>query len=61
MNKVVKILMQRDDMTREAAEELVASTREALYQCNGSFDAAADIIADELGLEPDYIFDILGV
>lgn len=61
MNKVVKILMQRDDMTREAAEELVASVREALYQCDGSFEAATDIIADELGLEPDYIMDILGV
>ena len=60
MNKVVKILMRRDGITREAAEEDVARVREMLYGCGGSFDEAAEIIADELGLEPDYIMDILG-
>ena len=60
MNKVVKILMRRDGITREAAEAEVARVREMLWECNGCFDEAAEIIADELGLEPDYIMDILG-
>ena len=60
MNKVVKILMRRDGITREAAEEEVARTREMILNCGGCFEEASEIIADELGLEPDYIMDILG-
>lgn len=53
MNRVVKILMQRDDLTESEAKELVAECREALE--NGDTEA----IADYLGLEDDYIFDII--
>lgn len=53
MNRVVKILMRRDDMTEAEATELVNECREALE--NGDYDA----IGDYLGLEDDYIFDIL--
>lgn len=54
MNKVVEILMRRDDMTQEEAEQLVDDCREALE--NGDYTA----IQDYLGLEDDYIFDVLG-
>ena len=57
MNKVVEILMQRDGMTKSEAESLVEETREALLSSD-SYEAE-DIIADYIGLELDYIMDIL--
>jgi hypothetical protein len=59
MNKVVKILMERDGLTQQQAKELVEETRDALQSCD-PFEAE-DIIADYLGLELDYIFDILNI
>ena len=53
MNKVVKILMERDGLTRYEAEIQVQECREALN--NGETAA----IKDYLGLEDDYIFDII--
>ena len=57
MNKVVKILMERDGMTKNEAEELIDKTREEILAAD-PFEAE-DIIIDMLGLEMDYIFDIL--
>lgn len=57
MNEVVKILMDRDEMTRKEAEELVNETREEILAANPW--EMEEIILDNLGLEPDYIFDIL--
>lgn len=53
MNRVVKILMDRDDLTEEDAIEQVNECREALN--NGEFDA----LQVYLGLEDDYLFDII--
>ena len=53
MNGVVKILMERDGYTEREAKELIRETREALL--NGDDEA----IQDYLGLEDDYIFDII--
>lgn len=57
MNKIVEILMKRDDMTREEAEQLVNETREEVL--TSDLCDADDIMAANLGLEPDYIFDLL--
>lgn len=59
MNPVVKILMTRDGMTEREATNLVRKTKEELMNsqcCDG-----ADIIMKNLGLEPDYIMDILEI
>ena len=59
MNPVVKILMERDGMTEREATNLVRKTKEELMNsqcCDG-----ADIIMGNLGLEPDYIIDILEI
>lgn len=58
MNRVVKILMERDGITKECAIEIVQETRDAILSCD-PFDAD-DILMGELGLEPDYLFDVLG-
>ena len=53
MKDVVDILMKRDGITKEEAEELIAECVEALAE--GDFDA----MLEYLGLEDDYIFDII--
>ena len=53
MNRVVKILMERDGMTQEEAESEVERTREDL---NAGFYDAMQV---NLGLEDDYIFDVI--
>lgn len=57
MNRIVEMLMARDDMTKKEAEELVAETREEVLA--GSPGEADEIMAANLGLEPDYIIDLL--
>lgn len=54
MDKVIKILMKRDKMSYDEAKDLVLQCREALE--SGDNEA----IQDYLGLEDDYIFDIIG-
>lgn len=58
MNRVVKILMKRDGMSYKEALELVKETAEEIIE-NGSPIEADEIILANLGLEPDYIMDIL--
>jgi hypothetical protein len=53
MNRVVKILMERDGMTQEEAESEIERTREDLNA--GYFDA----LQVNLGLEDDYLLDII--
>lgn len=57
MNKIVEILMERDGMSQDEAQSLVDETRDVIWNL-GSFDVD-DIVADMLGLEPDYILDLL--
>ena len=55
MNKVVEILMNRDGMSEEEAKELVKECRQMIYEGENP----EDVLQYELGLEPDYIFDII--
>lgn len=52
-NEVVKILMKRDGITKKEAIRQIAVCREALLAGDGA------AIQYYLGLEDDYIFDIL--
>lgn len=58
MNKIVEILMRRDGMSLSDAKDLVNETRELIL--SSDVMEADDIMADQLGLEPDYIMDLLG-
>lgn len=61
LNPVVKILMNRDKMLRLEAENYVEEVREMLHEAaaRGSYMECEDIMYDELGLEPDYLIDLL--
>ena len=56
MNRVIDILMKRDDIEYEDARNLVKETKDEII--SNPIDANA-IIKDYLGLEPDYLEDIL--
>lgn len=55
MNRVVAILMARDGMSQKEAEELVKECRQMVYEG----EDPTEVLECELGLEPDYIFDII--
>lgn len=56
MNRVIDILMKRDDIEYEDARSLVKETKDEII--SNPIDAN-EIIKDYLGLEPDYLEDIL--
>ena len=60
MNRVVEILMKRDNIDEEYALSLVKETRDEILSSENPFEVD-DIIADYLGLEPDYLEDILSI
>ncbi len=61
MNKVVDILMKRDGMSKKEAVDLVQDVRSMMNDAiaTGDYCEAEEIMYSELGLEMDYIYDIL--
>lgn len=61
LNKIIKILMKRDDMTKEEATEVVKDTKQMVESAirSGDYTAAEDIFQEELGLEIDYMVNLL--
>lgn len=61
-DKVVDILMERDGLTKQEAEKQKTLTGAAVEDAiaAGDFDLVEDIMMSDLGLEMDYVFDILG-
>ena len=56
MNEIVRVLMERDGYTRREAEEEVRRVRS---EFDPTTDDTEEVLAEEFGLEPDYIFDLL--
>lgn len=55
--EIINILINRDGLTREEAQELCEETIELMMEDPLN---AEDIMMDQLGLEPDYIIDLIG-
>ena len=55
-NRLVSILMRRDGMERDDAEDLLQDARAAVEDG----EDPEEILADWFDLEPDYVFDLLG-
>jgi len=60
MNRVVKILMERDEIDQELAESLVQECRDELLSLENPCEMD-EVIRELLELEPDYLFDILDI
>lgn len=58
-NRVRDILCRRDGMTPEEAQELINQTIEEIYNASDDYDEVIDIMMNNLGLEGDYILDLL--
>ena len=62
MKEIIKILMKRDGISREEAKEQLDMFLEdaSEYIQEGDLYSLEDLLMDQLGLAPDYLFDILG-
>ena len=61
-DRIIAILMERDELTEEEAGEQVEDAVEAINDIlanGGSYEEAEDVLLEDLGLEMDYIFDLL--
>lgn len=58
-NRVVEILCRRDKLTREEAEKKLEEVRQMISEVNYNYDEVEEIMSDELGLEMDYIHDVI--
>ena len=61
MNKIIEILMKRDGMTKEEATSHYKAVKADINDAiaNGDSELVEDLMAEEFGLEPDYIMDLL--
>lgn len=59
MNRIVKVLMDRDGLSEEEAKELFKSTAAMIAEALEDGMDPDEVLMDELGLEPDYMDDIL--
>ena len=61
MKSVKRILMERDGMDEFEAQDLIDEVREELNFAmeNNDYELAEDIMYGDLGLEMDYIFELL--
>lgn len=56
--EIIEILMRRDHLTRNEAEQLMDECQHAIddaIAAEASYYEVCDILADYIGLEPDYI------
>lgn len=56
---VINLIADRDSISLGEAKELVNETIELIME--GDIMEADQILADQLGLEPDYLFDLLPI
>jgi len=59
METVLDILMQRDGLSEEEALELIEEVKEACLEAIDQGEDPEEVFIDMLGLEPDYLYDIL--
>ena len=59
MNPIIEILCRRDGIGVKEATAQVQHVRDLLAQSNYGYEEAEEILATELGLEMDYIFDLI--
>jgi len=54
---LLEVLMRRDRMTKDEAQDAIDEARELVL--NEGMDPD-EVLREEFGLEPDYVFDLLG-
>ena len=61
METIKEVLVRRDNMTSDEADELIQDAKEQLqdYLAEDDYTSAEDICAEYFGLEPDYLMELL--
>ena len=59
MRNVAEILMKRDSISAEEAKYLIDSCIQAMEEVGYEPAECEEILMDHLGLEPDYLIDLL--
>ena len=59
MNAIKEILMARDKMTDESADELIELAQNDLNERLASGEIPSDICEEWFGLEPDFVMDMI--
>jgi hypothetical protein len=62
MNAIVEILMERDGMSQEDAQDLFKEAQDEahiLIDDEGSLEDLENILKNYFCLEPDYLFDLI--
>lgn len=61
MSELLKILMDRDGLSKAEAMEQIKEARAVLheYLAEGDEEAAYEVCAEMFGLEPDFLIDLL--
>ncbi len=59
INSIIKILMERDEMSRMEAEDYLKEEVAYLSIEGDSYEDLEEMLRSELGLEPDYIMDLV--
>jgi hypothetical protein len=55
MTELKRILMERDELSSKEADELISQARQMILDG----EDAEEVLYEEFGLEPDYLFDLL--
>lgn len=61
LENIEDILVRRDGLTMEEAKEHVNSVRDQLASGELDMMSIDDILQDEFGLEPDYMFQLIDI
>ena len=62
MNDTIRVLMKRDDLSESEATERFNEVKGMVLtelECGASYSDVEDILASELCLEMDYLFDFI--
>lgn len=63
METLKEILMSKFDLDEKTADDELSFARELVenYIADGDFASAEDVMADQFGLEPDYVLELMGL
>jgi hypothetical protein len=59
VDTLVNVLMKRDGLSKEEAEQQIEEAREILFERLDEGEMPFDICEEFFGLEPDYLMDLI--
>jgi len=57
VDSIKSVIMRRDGISAAEADDMIAQAKERVYEG----EDPEEVLAEEFGLEPDYIFDLIDI